>query len=83
MQRSNKFLKLTTFAFLLSTIFGAGNAVAGPGKIDFTANISTTEFLLPSEQCAPGAGGIGTGVGTTNLFTKKPATETTKAVLTS
>lgn len=82
MQQRNKIFGMALLVFL-STIFAAGSAVAGQGKVEFTASITTTEFLLPAEQCAPGAGGIGAGVGTTNLFTNKPATETTKVVLTS
>ena len=58
-------------------------ALAGSGTVPFTASIKTTEFNLPTTQCASGSGGIGAGVGTTNLFTKKPATDRTSVVLTS
>lgn len=61
----------------------SGIAAAGSGTVPFTASIKTTEFNLPTTQCKSGSGGIGAGVGTTNLFTKKPATDTTSVVLTS
>lgn len=83
MRYSNKIYKCGTLIFLLGNFYVAESAIAGPGKVDFTASVNTTEFLLPAEQCAQGASGIGAGVGTTNLFTKKPTTETTKVVLTS
>ena len=79
-QGFNAAKKATTF-FILAAASAA--ALAGSGTVPFTASIRTTEFNLPTTQCASGSGGIGAGVGTTNLFTKKPATDKTSVVLTS
>ena len=81
MQQRFNGLKIATSAFVLALASSA--ALAGSGTVPFTATIKTTEFMLPTAQCASGAGGIGAGVGTTNLFTKKPATDKTNVVLTS
>ena len=84
MQQCNKFFKLAASGLTLAGALAAGNANAGQGTVDFTATLKTTEFLLPAENCVPsGVGGIGVGAGTTNLFTKKPATDKTTAVLSS
>lgn len=83
MQFFNRFSKLVISSSLLVTALAAGNATAGPGTLDFTATFNTTEFLLPAENCPSGLGGIGVGAGTTNLFTKKPARDTTTVVLAS
>lgn len=83
MQFLNKFYNLTVSSLLLASAFAAGSANAGPGTVDFTATFNTTEFLLPAENCLSGLGGIGVGAGTTNLFTKKPATAKTTVVLAS
>jgi hypothetical protein len=83
MRQGNKLIKSTLSSLLVSAAAMGGSAIAGPGTVDFTASIRTNEFLLPAETCASGMSGIGVGAGTTNLFTKKPATDTTTAVLSS
>jgi hypothetical protein len=83
MQFLNRFSKLAASSLLLVSAFAAGNATARPGTMDFTATFNTTEFLLPAENCPSGVGGIGVGAGTTNLFTKKPASDQTTVVLAS
>ena len=82
MQRITR-IRLATSALALTATFMAGQVLAGQGTVDFTANIKTTEFLLPAPNCTSQTGGIGAGVGSTNLFTKKPATDRTSVVLTS
>jgi hypothetical protein len=83
MQQRDKLIKSMLSSILLSTATVTGSAIAGAGTVDFTVNIRTTEFLLPAETCASGMSGIGIGAGTTNLFTRKPATDKTTAVLSS
>jgi hypothetical protein len=54
-----------------------------PQTLAFIANIKTVEFLLPTPLCESGFGGIGTGSGTSNLFTPNPTEgQPTNAVLT-
>ena len=82
MQKCNKLFKLLATGLTLASAIAAGNANAGTE--DFTANFNTTEFLLPAENCTSShQGGIGVGAGTTNLFTKKPETQKTTAILAS
>lgn len=83
MQCCNKTFKLATSCMLIAAAMTTGSAIAGPGTVFFNATIKTTEFLLPAENCKSGLGGIGVGTGTTNLFTKKPETDRTTAVLSS
>jgi hypothetical protein len=83
MQFLKRFSNLSVSSLLLVSAFAAGSATAGSGTVDFTATFNTTEFLLPAENCPSGLGGIGVGAGTTNLFTRKPASDTTTVVLAS
>lgn len=81
MRKCNKLFGLAASCLTLISGMTAGNANAGTE--DFTANFNTTEFLLPAPSCPSQQGGIGVGTGTTNLFTKKPETQKTTAVLSS
>lgn len=83
MHLRNNIFKFATSTMILAGAIASGSASAGQGTVDFTANIRTSEFLLPAASCASGMGGIGAGTGTTNLFTKNPATDTTTIVLAS
>lgn len=83
MQHCNKYVGIAASCLTLVGALAAANATAGDGTVGFTATLKTTEFLLPAENCKSGLGGIGVGAGTTNLFTKKPATDKTTAVLSS
>lgn len=53
----------------LSCAFTAGVANAGQART-FTANINTTEFLVPSPLCSSQQAGVGAGIGSSNLFAK-------------
>ena len=83
MKQCHKFFKIAAMSAILATALAASSAIAGSGTVSFVATINTSEFLLPADNCDSKIGGIGVGVGTTNLFTKKPETQTTKAVLSS
>lgn len=83
MQHCHPFFRMATSVALLATTMATGSAIASQGTVDFFANIKTTEFLLPAENCNSKLGGIGVGAGTTNLFTTKPEKDRTTAVLSS
>lgn len=73
---------LAACAFVLYSVF-ACSAASASGTTALTATIRTTEFMLPSADCASGISGIGAGVGKSNLFTKKPLVTSTSVVMTS
>jgi hypothetical protein len=83
MYLQNKLFKCATWAVFSVSIFAAGNASAKQQSLEFTANISTNEFIFATPLCASQQGGIGTGVGSTNLFPPNPTPGMPNAALSS
>jgi hypothetical protein len=81
MQQYKKLFKYAAPVLFAASFFSAANASPKQQTVQFTATITTKEYLLPAPLCSSGAGGVGTGFASTNLFTKNPSTETTTVAL--
>lgn len=82
MQKCNNLFKYGALPLLVASMLVSESAIAAKQEtVQFTADISTKEFLLPAPLCSSGNGGVGTGFASTNLFTKKPLTEKTTVAL--
>jgi hypothetical protein len=82
MLKVKKVFQIAASTVLFASAFAAPNANAAQSQT-FTASLSTTEFLMPSADCVYGFAGVGAGVGSSNLFAKKPSTTPVPAGMTS
>lgn len=81
MQQYKKLFKYVAPVLFAASFVSTVNAAPKQQTIQFKATIKTQEYLLPTPLCSSGIGGVGTGLASTNLFTKNPATETTTVAL--
>jgi hypothetical protein len=83
MLKVKKVLQVTASTVLFSCALAAGNAIAAQSQ-NFTANLNTTETLIPgSPLCSWQSAGVGAGSGTSDLFAKKPSTDPVPVGMTS